>query len=281
MVESEKNSLTKNNGLFDDNNIFFYQLNELMELKEKYPERIFPFLYIDPRRKDYFKDYKQLIGKQKPFLGVKLYTPNGYSPLDPNLMEVYAYCEENGVPVTVHNAYGGFSNFVKKLEIKGGFYLDGQVVYHDGWIEFDTDFFASPREAIRERAERLNHPRLWAQVLRRFPRLKLNLAHFGGDSPQWQKEIFRLLVEYPNVYSDLSCQTEAELLHTIRQKYFKQLPQKFLYGSDYYLNMFFIDDFGEYFGNFTRVFTPNEIERLSLDNARRFLFGDKDELFAR
>ncbi len=256
-------------------NIYLRQLNELLELKKRYPNLIYPFFYFDPRRPGLLEKLKDLTGPGKPFLGVKLYTPNGYSPLDPNLMQVYEYCEKNGIPITVHNAYGGFSNFVRRLEVKGAIYLDGQIEEVNGFIEFDYDFFAHPDAAIKERAEKLNHPRLWEQVLNRFPGLRLNLAHFGGDSLQWQQEIFSLITseKYPNLYTDLSCQTEPAMLRHIKRKYFdnRLMQQRFLYGSDFYLNMFFIDTFDRYYANFRSVFTPQEFQIIARHNPQRFL----------
>ena len=230
---------------------------------------------MDPRRPQSLKLARELVGRDKPFLGIKLYTPNGYSPLDPGLMDLYDFCEQNQIPITAHHSYGGFSTFVKRLEIKGGFFSSGHIVEHNGWIEFETDFFNSPKEAILERAEKLNHPLLWQKVLEQFPLLRLNLAHFGGDGKHWQEHIIKLMLQYGNLYSDLSCQTEEEMLRHIKKNYLHLAPHKFLYGSDYYLNLFFIDSFQQYFANFLKVFSDAELEQLMFFNPQKFLFGQK------
>ncbi len=260
-----------------EKNIYFKQLNELIKLKEKYPEKIFPFFYYDPRRPGLFDILKQYVGKDNYFLGVKLYTPNGYSPLDPNLMNVYAFCEENNIPITAHCSSGGFSTFTRDLEIKGKIYLEKERITTDinGFFHFEHNFFVTPTLAIAERASILNHPLLWEEVLEIFPNLKLNLAHFGGDSLLWQQEIFRLIYsgKYPNLYTDLSCTTEKDMLQYIKKKYFDtKFADKFLYGSDFYLNMFFIDNFKKYYKNFRQVFTNNEFSILAKVNPEKFLF---------
>ncbi len=272
LLTNNKNTETR---ALNSKDVYMFQLNQLLELKQAYPGRVYPFLYVDPRRAHTLRLAKELVGKDKPFLGIKLYTPNGYSPLDQNLLELYEYCQQEQIPITAHNAYGGFSTFVKKLEIKGGFFRNGQIIEHNGWIEFETDFFTSPHKAILERAERLNHPMLWAKVLELFPQLRLNLAHFGGDGKHWQEHVIKLMIKYANVYTDLSCQTQERMLQHIKKNYLHLAPQKFLYGSDYYLNLFFIDSFQQYFANFLKVFDDTELERLTYQNAQAFLFASK------
>jgi predicted TIM-barrel fold metal-dependent hydrolase len=264
--------------------IYLRQIQELTQLKQRYPHLIYPFFYYDPRREDLFELLKQNTGKDKYFAGVKLYTPNGYSPLDPNLLKVYEFCERNDIPITVHNAYGGFSNFVRRLEVRGAIFKDGQVVEHNGWIDFQYDFFAKPELAIKERSMVLNHPLLWQKVLDMFPELRLNLAHFGGDSIKWQKLIAQMILsgKYPNLYTDLSCQTEEAMLGYIKKVYFTspQLRRKFLYGSDFYLNMFFIDTFKEYYANFLRIFRSDEFEQIARINPKKFLWPEEENFIS-
>ncbi len=256
----------------DSKDIFMFQVNQLQELKSMYPDHVYPFFYVDPRHSQTLTLARELVGKDKPFLGIKLYTPNGYSPLDPNLMDLYDFCQSNQIPITAHNSNSGFATFVKKLEIKGAFYFDGHVIEHSGWIEFDTDFFSGPGAAIVERAKKLNHPKLWEKVMLTFPELRLNLAHFGGEGKDWQEIVIQLMLKYPNLYTDLSCQTEQSMLQYIKKKFFPLAPHKFLYGSDYYLNMFFIDSFSQYLTNFFNVFTEAELEKMMYYNPGVFLF---------
>ena len=136
------------------------------------------------------------------FLGVKLYSPMGFKPtanasltfpatasmsepgfgaaLDKALDALYAWCEANEVPVLAHT-------------------LDSQA--------------AGPGYA--DRAE----PKFWERVLTKYPKLKLNLAHFGyflralppsgAAKPfeaTWEYEVSTYIKggRFPNVYADIS-----------------------------------------------------------------------------
>ena len=52
-----------------------------------------------------------------------------------------------------------------------------------------------------------------------------------------------------------------------------RFKQKILYGSDFYLDLLFIDSFQKYFNNFLQVFNAEEFTQIALTNAKRFLFG--------
>lgn len=168
------------------------------------------------------------------FIGAKVYPPNGFMPignaswshhqettlgesLDRALLSLYAYCEAEEVPLLSHaNDSNGYNL---------GYGL-------------------------------LTDPDLWEQVLARFPRLRLNLGHFGaltGDDPQqgieacalWMRKIASLMQRYPNVYADTGCSlvpVQAEhqkrylaLLEEIYSTY-PRAQKRLMYGSDYWLN---------------------------------------------
>lgn len=104
--------------------------------------------------------------EKKGFIGVKLYPPMGFRPannvalgrsfpphvlsqlgpgtghiLDEKMKALYAWCQENGVPVMAHTA--------------------------------------NSNAAGHEYGQRAN-PNLWEPVLKEFPKLRVNFAHFGG-----------------------------------------------------------------------------------------------------
>jgi predicted TIM-barrel fold metal-dependent hydrolase len=139
------------------------------------------------------------------FLGVKLYSPMGFKPtanaehglvfpayaaqnepgfgekLDDALDSLYAWCHAEEVPILAHTTES---------------------------MSAGPDFAA--------RAE----PRFWEKVLAKYPKLKLNLAHFGNFSQAfgkegspirdygktWEYEIAELIKRgrYPNLYADIS-----------------------------------------------------------------------------
>ena len=178
--------------IFDNAN-YEQQLADLEYLAEKY-KTIRPFFSIDPRRE--YKEGNNLAEKLKDkllndnakFSGVKLYAPAGFSPTDPVLMGtqnqegIYSICEKNKIPITVHNSNAGFACLSTVLQVRGHVNLKNMVVKVNGPLTFENKFFSlKASEAIQERAGILNHPKIWALVLKKYPTLVINFAHFGGS----------------------------------------------------------------------------------------------------
>jgi hypothetical protein len=110
------------------------------------------------------------------------------------------------------------------------------------------------------------HPRAWREVLIRFPKLKLCLAHFGGDEwkrgleSDWITEIIALTKEYPNVYTDFSCwdldNAKESFAQVLGNKQNAHLKNKILFGTDWYMTLLalggksyskFCEEFWEFF----------------------------------
>ncbi|MEQ8197817.1 MAG: hypothetical protein ABRQ27_07415, partial [Clostridiaceae bacterium] len=90
-------------------------MEDLEELCKKYPDRIFPFLAVDPRRKGIMDLIEKKVGDGSGmFKGIKIYTPLGYLPTHPDLKPVFEYCSKHDIPVTTHCSKGGMPNFRKK-----------------------------------------------------------------------------------------------------------------------------------------------------------------------
>jgi predicted TIM-barrel fold metal-dependent hydrolase len=187
--------------------------------------------------------------EEKGFIGVKLYNSIGYKPLnngedkaplhhlrvavrndkmpylfdgrsyDDVLSELYAYCEKNGVPITAHCM------------------MNGIEAYPDASVHFGA-------------AE------LWKPVLDQYKMLRLNLAHFGwnpvsghgyGHKQNWMKTICRMMLDYPNLYTDVahhdvvSCCRRLDFIKAykhIREDYSEgvdRIRKKILYGSDWHV----------------------------------------------
>ncbi|HYQ56996.1 MAG TPA: amidohydrolase family protein [Draconibacterium sp.] len=179
--------------IFDNAN-YTQQIADLEYLANKY-ETIKPFFSVDPRRE--YKGKVNLIEKLKEkiiaedgrFAGVKLYAPAGFSPTDPVLMGtsnnpgIYALCQEHKIPITVHNSNGGFACLSSVLKVRGDVLINGNIVKPKKPLVFDERFFSRKvHKAIAERAKKLNHPQLWELVMKKFPNLTINFAHFGGSS---------------------------------------------------------------------------------------------------
>lgn len=270
----------------DKEDPFVNQERQLVELKRRYPDKVFPFYAVDPRRTGNYSVEKgiynldpivrRLAKNGGHFQGIKLYTPNGYSPADPMLMELYAYCEKHAIPITAHCSGSGFASFAKAVPIRGLIYRHNAVEEYNGILTFNH-FQLTDGERVREKALLLNHPLLWERVLERYPMLKLNLAHFGvtEGSEEWSEHIVRLMDKYPNVYTDFSCVSDMAVLAKMHEKYYAKakssVKKRFLYGSDFYLNMLFADSMEHYLNHFLKVFTSSEMKAITEENPREFL----------
>ena len=209
--------------------------------------RMLPFIAADPNRAD-VRDIVINALKGGVFKGVKIYPVMGFTPDDKRLYPIYEYCVENNTPITAHCENGGIPGF--------------QKYYH------------------------LADPKNWFAVLRDFPSLTLNLAHNDRTGSSWQPKIAELIKTYPNVYTDISYDTEMWFMP---RRYFKSIKgmlgtpkvqDRLLYGTDWYMGRFlwteksYLRWFLEYSNKipWCRVrFTAEEIKRLTEDNPRRFL----------
>jgi predicted TIM-barrel fold metal-dependent hydrolase len=233
-----------------------YSLQEVSELLIKYFE-----LYTG-RRADFRDAMGQFDGnidnlRAHAFAGIKVYPPLGFDPWPEGNDEamakarlVYETCSSKGIPITAHGGEGGF-------------------VVVDA-IQLNT--FASPSK--------------WACVLKSYPNLKLNLAHFPMDRLERarRKETLDLLLEYPNVYVDISCRGTSEVYYHRLKALFKSLPEKkldrlrcrILFGSDFPVSLRGVESYNKYLDLFslTPSLTPQEKNLLCSTNPARFLFHD-------
>ena len=209
--------------------------------------RMLPFIAADPRRPNVLQIVCDAL-EGGVFKGVKIYPVMGFMPDDPGLLPIYDYCAARGVPVTTHCQNGGIPG------------LSGY--YH------------------------LADPAGWRPVLEQFPTLALNLAHNDATGSAWQRTIAELIAAYPNVYTDVSFNTE---MWYMPRKYFRNIRRmlgtpivqdRVLYGTDWYMGRCFWTErsylawFEVYAGRipWCRVkFTEDELRRLTEANPRRFL----------
>jgi predicted TIM-barrel fold metal-dependent hydrolase len=209
--------------------------------------RMLPFIAADANREDVVDMVKDALGGGV-FRGVKIYPVMGFTPDDKRLYPIYAHCVENHVPITAHCENGGIPG------LKEYYYLAD--------------------------------PKYWAVVLKDFPELTLNLAHNDRTGSPWQGMIAQLIKTYPNVYTDVSYDTE---MWFTPRRYFKHIKRmlgtakiqdRLLYGTDWYMGRCFWTEasYLKWFLEYSRkifwcriAFTPQEIKRLTEDNPRRFL----------
>lgn len=106
---------SRKDDMFDENS------REILAAAKEYPGKIIPFCSIspkDPRKLDLLKEYVALGAK-----GLKLYTGHtdfyeADKPFDaPDMLEIYAYCEQIGLPIIWHVSFNRFrSDFEKILD---------------------------------------------------------------------------------------------------------------------------------------------------------------------
>ncbi len=243
----------------------------------KYKDRFFPFLGVDPRRPE-IKEYLQQVGKGKLFAGIKVYPPNGFSPYDNVLTgkdSIFEYCSKNAIPVVSHCSYGGFSSPSMSLNINGLIMLpgDSKPSSYNGRYTFSNELKKGYLEMVRERAEVLNHPKIWNEVLKKYPDLILVLAHFGNGSEVWQDEILEMLKIYPNLYTDVSCMSKKETIIRVKNihRANPDIRHKILYGSDYFMDLFMTESFEKYLNTMKSVFGKQIFDQISSKNPSKFM----------
>ncbi|MFY0617023.1 amidohydrolase family protein [Shimia sp.] len=202
------------------------QHTDLYNLTQKpiFKDLLLPFGKVHPDRPGAFDEFRRCI-EDLGFHGLKLYPKLGYAPDHPLLMEkVYPYCIEHNLPVMTHCSRGGA--FGKGLH--------------------------------RQEGQELGAPRRYIPVLEAFPKLRVCLAHFGGDSEwdayikgidplnpkkraeNWVTSIYDMITsdKYDNLYTDISYAVfsfadNVPALGVLLEN--EKLYKKVLFGSDYYM----------------------------------------------
>ncbi len=217
------------------------------------------FLELDK----YQGDLKKI--RSNVFAGIKLYPPLGFNPWpEDDIKEIeklrffYKYCEEKQIPITSHCS-------------------------NNGWLVI-------PQNIVDE----YTSPYKWEKVLEYYPKLKINLAHFGTDRVvrnfprsmpnKWQEKIIEMICskKYPNLYTDISYTGVYKNIYKgynrlienyINDKSSKEiLIDKLLFGSDFTVNLAYVDSYFDYF----KLFEDSEFkwkEIISTNNPEKFLFN--------
>lgn len=233
---------------------FIRQLDGLAEIKQRSPEKIYPFIGIDPRRPQVFDLFRRYL-EEKDFCGIKLYTSMGFFPFDERLYPIYEYAEKYQVPIMTHCSASGpvygrnIPSKAERIHPK-----TGDKMEYKGKKTF---------------ADHYSDPENYHYVLEDFPLLKICFAHFGGDtqclkyyksndpneiSNNWFVKVHDLIKIYRNTYADISYSSansdllvlfnallqkpsgsvEGDLDTKIDGKYVTR--NKILFGSDFYMS---------------------------------------------
>ncbi len=235
-----------------DEKRFKDQRNDLVEASLQRPGRIFPFFAVNPKRPDHFDLMKDAI-ENKGFVGVKLYPSLGYPVDSGKMMNVYAYCVQNDIPITMHCNHTGF-------------YVE------DEFIDYCN-------------------PKHWEPILAQHPTLKICFAHFDGheslsipgrlEQDTWAKKILDLMenVNYSGVYADVSYHTDMMGEPNLESHYLQKLGEllehpivknRIMFGTDSWLLRLNMSD--ELFWSYFRdKLSDQQFERIASVNPKNFL----------
>jgi len=254
------------------------QIVNMRQLRDNYPDKLLPFVAVDPRNPDVDNIFLSAFNDENNFFGVKVYPSLGYLPSHPKLMQIFEVCQAKRIPVTTH--CGGGTVHSSRRHIKC---IQGQRINENGQPEeiCESKWFFTKNSF----ANYFNHPKKWEPVLHAFPQLKLNLAHFGGDT-EWEKlengqnntwvsRIMDMMTRYENLYADFSFNISNHKIYEIfRQKVEENilLANRALYGSDYYM-VVTEGHFRSIKIDFITAMGDSVMQKIACENPKLFLFA--------
>jgi hypothetical protein len=178
--------------------------------------------------------------------GIKLYPPLGFNPgrIDNKSKYLYKFCEDRNIPITTHCSDGGFNA-----------------------VGENAQFFSNPANG-------------WLRVLEKYPKLKLNFAHFGSEKKgyEWRKTILKLMLKYSNVYSDISYSAYESKYYQKLEKWLKRnstslKESKILFGSDFFINLLDSNSYNAYWKELEKAnLDENSFNKITIENPEKFLF---------
>jgi predicted TIM-barrel fold metal-dependent hydrolase len=227
------------------------------------------FVAIDPSRP--IEEIQELLelSKNAGASGYKMYPSLGYLPSHPNLMNIiYPFCLKNKWAITAHCSSAITRASAKRLHIIG---LD----LHDEPID------EIRRMRNKEDYRQLNDPIGYVPVLRKYPDLHINFAHFGGEEiekmnkkPSWCDTILMLMSQYEGVYTDISYSfsNKKQLLKVVQLlSSVKLYRERCLLGTDFYM-VLLEGDYGEMMRNLFVALGFTNINKIGRENPRKFLY---------
>jgi predicted TIM-barrel fold metal-dependent hydrolase len=252
------------------------QIENMKNLRDAHPDKLLPFVALDPRNPDLNDIFSTAFDEEHNFFGVKIYPSLGYLPSNSKLMQIYEACEAKRIPVTTHCGGGTLHSSHCRIENIQGQRMDENNqpvnIIESRWFLTRGSY-----------ADYFNHPKNWEPVLYAFPKLKLNLAHFGGDT-QWEKlvrgknntwvsRIMDMMTRYENVYADFSFNIWDHKIYDIFRKEIENnalIAERTLYGSDYYM-VVTEGHFRSIKIDFITAMGDSVMQKIAVENPKRFL----------
>ncbi len=235
---------------------FYAQIEEVYQLKKKFPEQIFGFVGFDPRNGDALHTAKESITK-KHFYGIKIYPPLGFYPFDHRMEAMYAFASENEIPLMTHCDIGGihYQSDEKWGKLKKKNRISDAHRNPVSFCGIPEEILPALQGDVDYACFRYNfsNPVNYFPVLEKFPKLKICLAHAGGSvyMVHAQKKIdakncsmlgirnwfetVKELLKFENVYTDVSYtlfeHQAFKEINTLIDLY----PDKILFGTDFFM----------------------------------------------
>ncbi len=266
-------------------NSIWTQFSTVAMIRNLNPDKIIPFACIDPRRDKAMDLFEQMFNSKMPYkyFGLKVYPSLGYLPTHPTLMKMLEVCAAKGIPVLTHCSSGSTHGSLKRKDN-----VPGTFVNDKGEHIQNADFKTRVLHRKDDYRDFFNRPQNWEPVLEKFPNLKLNIAHFGGDvawedylngkNTKWIDTILGFIDKYDNVYADFSytlySQRYSKALKKMMAKN-EKLASRTLFGSDYYM-LVIEDNYKTIFERFKKDMGPEVMKRIAVDNNREYLIGPFD-----
>jgi predicted TIM-barrel fold metal-dependent hydrolase len=183
---------------------------------------VHPFAGFDPRRAGAVAIAQEAVYKWG-CVGVKMYPPMGFLPIgnrvalpknmsadeaigvEDELRRLYTWCQAEQVPITAHSNPSNYADDAFKN-------------------------FAAPAN--------------WKRVLEDWPKLHLNLGHFGwgGRELRWPQTIAAMATDYPHLHADVGNHDgrEVEELFALLEVLFgnpatEEMRKRFMFGTDWFM----------------------------------------------
>jgi uncharacterized protein len=270
------------------------QLAEVERVRAHYPDAFLPFVGVDPRhlKGTALRDWVRDKIERRAFFGIKIYPSLGFFPFDPALDALYEWAQEEQVPIMTHCTREGTHYTGAMREVLP--HADPPTLnpssptmhlIRDRVARFVNSPFA--RTDAKYWGNALLHPQNYEPVLEKYPRLKLCLAHFGGDdqilgeqhdvqckgldTDNWHDEVLRLMDAWPQVYTDISYTLfRADAMKKILPLFDGPVGHRILFGTDYYMTLRERDE-ATLVSNCRDLLGPARFDRIAVGNTTSYL----------
>lgn len=146
---------------------FEKQLEELAEVQQTHKDRLYVWVYVDPRRPKALELFARAIDEYG-FKGCGEISAEGFNLDDELIQPMFKKCADSGIPVDIHIRSGmGVTTFGSDVSVNNA-----------------------------------SHPEHVKKLAKKYPEMKIFIAH-SGYSTWWQAAI-QTALECPNCYLDLS-----------------------------------------------------------------------------